>query len=477
MNRLDDVRERERPVAEEAHRQHRLRGAELPPDERAEDDEAADERADDLGRAPSRRRCRARGPRRSRTGRRSRARAPGRSSASSGRATRRAATARAARARGRSGRSARRSSATRCRETTAPPTSGPIATASPLMPPHAPSASPRRSGGTAAERIVSVSGITIAPPRPCTARAASSAPIDGASAAAAEASVKMARPIENSRRRPKRSPSAAPVRSSTAKVSVYALTVHSRPREAGVQVLADHRQRGRHDEVVERDHEERHRGDRERPPHVCFVSHHLPPGEKKSGLLRSCSPRAGAAPTARSARARPSRRGRSSASRCAKKSASVFRLDARDALDVGDEVAEAVPDDRADLGVVAGGVGLHLGPQVDPVGLRGARRRPRRSRAAPPRPACPRRPAGTSRASGGSSGRRRRCRAPSSSRRAGRRRAARCRPGGRSPRSRRRAGPCSANTAIAASRISSRRSSFDFRSVVVTMSGRLVMTH
>ena len=114
-------------------------------------------------------------------------------------------------------------------ETTAPPTSGPIATARPLMPPHAPSARPRRSGGTAAERIVSVSGITIAPPSPCTARAASSAAIDGASAAAAEASVKMPSPIANMRRRPKRSPSAAPVRRSTAKVSVYAFTVHSRP--------------------------------------------------------------------------------------------------------------------------------------------------------------------------------------------------------------------------------------------------------
>ena len=105
-------------------------------------------------------------------------------------------------------------------ETTAPPTSGPIATARPLMPPHAPSASPRRSAGTAAERIVSVSGITIAPPSPWIARAASSAPIDGASAAAAEASVKIVIPIVKSRRRPNRSPSAAPVRSSTAKVSV-----------------------------------------------------------------------------------------------------------------------------------------------------------------------------------------------------------------------------------------------------------------
>ena len=39
-----------------------------------------------------------------------------------------------------------------------------------------------------------------------------------------------------------------------------------KPAQAGVQVLADHRDRGRHDEVVERDHEHRDRGDRQRPP-------------------------------------------------------------------------------------------------------------------------------------------------------------------------------------------------------------------
>ncbi len=50
--------------------------------------------------------------------------------------------------------------------TTAPPTSGPMATASPPMPPQAPSATPRLSAGTAALRMVSVSGVTIAPPRP-----------------------------------------------------------------------------------------------------------------------------------------------------------------------------------------------------------------------------------------------------------------------------------------------------------------------
>jgi hypothetical protein len=65
-----------------------------------------------------------------------------------------------------------------------------------------------------------VSGVTIAPPTPCTARAAISAPIDGASAAAAEPTVKIAIPIRNRRLRPNLSPSAAPIRSSTAKVRV-----------------------------------------------------------------------------------------------------------------------------------------------------------------------------------------------------------------------------------------------------------------
>ena len=37
---------------------------------------------------------------------------------------------------------------------------------------------------------------------------------------------------------------------------------------------------------------------------------------------------------------------------------------AADALGVGDEVAVAVADDGADVGVAAGGVGLHLAPQV-----------------------------------------------------------------------------------------------------------------
>ena len=51
----------------------------------------------------------------------------------------------------------------------------------------------------------------------------------GASADAAEPAVKTAMPTRSIRLRPNRSPSAAPVRSRTAKVSVYAFTVHSSP--------------------------------------------------------------------------------------------------------------------------------------------------------------------------------------------------------------------------------------------------------
>jgi len=88
------------------------------------------------------------------------------------------------------------------------------------MPPQAPRASGRFSGGTDSDRIVSVSGMQIAPPRPWNARAAMSVSADGASAANAEPSVKTVTPTTNSRLRPNRSPSAAPMSRSAAKLSV-----------------------------------------------------------------------------------------------------------------------------------------------------------------------------------------------------------------------------------------------------------------
>ena len=69
--------------------------------------------------------------------------------------------------------------------TTAPPTIGPRATPVPLMPDQMPSAAPRLFAGNASASRVRVSGATIAPPTPCRARAATSAPVVGASAAPA----------------------------------------------------------------------------------------------------------------------------------------------------------------------------------------------------------------------------------------------------------------------------------------------------
>ncbi|GHG38044.1 hypothetical protein GCM10018980_10410 [Streptomyces capoamus] len=110
-----------------------------------------------------------------------------------------------------------------CQETCSvrlPPMSGPEATASPLTAPQMPYTVPRLAAGTAAVSRVSVSGIITAAPTPWTARAAIREPMPGARAAAAEAAVNTASPAMKRRRRPKRSPSAAPNISRTAKVSV-----------------------------------------------------------------------------------------------------------------------------------------------------------------------------------------------------------------------------------------------------------------
>ncbi len=76
---------------------------------------------------------------------------------------------------------------------------------------------PRRPAGNAAVKMVRLSGRTIAPPRPCTVRAAISWPAPGASAQAAEATVNRASPRPKTRRRPNRSPAAAAVMMPAAK--------------------------------------------------------------------------------------------------------------------------------------------------------------------------------------------------------------------------------------------------------------------
>ena len=102
---------------------------------------------------------------------------------------------------------------------TAPPITGPASTARPVTLLKMPSAQARRWGGNAALSSASDSGSTSAAPAPCTARAVISAPASGDSAHAADAAVNSPRPAASRRGRPSRSPSAAPVISSTAKLS------------------------------------------------------------------------------------------------------------------------------------------------------------------------------------------------------------------------------------------------------------------
>ena len=102
--------------------------------------------------------------------------------------------------------------------TTAPPTSGPLATASPVMALKMPMAAPRRSGGKASDSRARPSGIRSADPAPCTARAAMRVSTFGARAQAAEASAKTTRPVAKPFLLPKRSPRPAAGMSSTAKL-------------------------------------------------------------------------------------------------------------------------------------------------------------------------------------------------------------------------------------------------------------------
>jgi hypothetical protein len=101
---------------------------------------------------------------------------------------------------------------------TAPPTSGPMATAKPAIPPQMPTIAPRRSAGKAAVRMVRLSGMITAAPSPCTVRAAIRNSAEGATAQAADEAAKRARPAAKTRRRPSRSPRAAAVMMPPAKV-------------------------------------------------------------------------------------------------------------------------------------------------------------------------------------------------------------------------------------------------------------------
>ena len=138
----------------------------------------------------------------------------------------------------------------------APPTSGPMAMARPAMPPQAPSATARRSGLTAADRMVRLSGVRIAPPTPWMARATMSSVEVEDRAAAAE-------PGGEDRDADDEQPLATePV----AERGAGQQQDRERQRvgvdhpfelgDGGAEVGADDGQGGRDDEVVERRHED-----------------------------------------------------------------------------------------------------------------------------------------------------------------------------------------------------------------------------
>ena len=109
---------------------------------------------------------------------------------------------------------------------TAPPASGPPATAIPAVPAHTPMARPRSRGGNTLVMTARVVGWTAAPPMPMTARQPISSIGLSLNAANTEPSAKMLRPISRTRFRPMRSPITPQEKSSPANTRMYASTAH-----------------------------------------------------------------------------------------------------------------------------------------------------------------------------------------------------------------------------------------------------------
>ncbi len=110
-----------------------------------------------------------------------------------------------------------------CHETCStrnPPTTGPIASATALMPAQVPIALPRSCGGKALVMIDSVAGIMNAAPTPWAARPMTSQAAVWEKAMKRLDAPNTATPTRNQRRRPKMSPVRPPVTSRTANVSV-----------------------------------------------------------------------------------------------------------------------------------------------------------------------------------------------------------------------------------------------------------------
>ena len=264
---------------------------------------------------------------------------------------------------------------------TAPPTSGPLAIATPPTAPQMPSATPRRAAGNASERMRQRQRHH--------ERAAEALYRAGGDERVHRRCERSSRRGDGEERDPQRE-HAAPAEAVAERCARQeehregqGVGVH-RPLELldrRAEVDPDHRERRRHDEVVEDDHEEADRGDRERPERpspgsglvehraapfalvIQVLTHHLLWVEKSSyASSRQPSTRRrahGSSELRRSIAATTF-----SSIPLAKNGAELRRADARHALGPREEVAVAFAHDRANLRVVARGVGLHLRPSA-----------------------------------------------------------------------------------------------------------------
>ena len=109
-----------------------------------------------------------------------------------------------------------------------PPSSTPMLPPAAITNPKKPIAFVRSIGSVKSIMISeSATADTTAPPRPCTARAATSIPCDVESAQRSDAAVKRPIPLTKRRRWPKRSPSRPPSSRKPPNVSRYAFTTHA----------------------------------------------------------------------------------------------------------------------------------------------------------------------------------------------------------------------------------------------------------
>jgi hypothetical protein len=150
-----------------------------------------------------------------------------------------------------------------------PPITGPSAIATPASAPQPPMARPRRSGRTAADSRVRVSGTMIAPPRPCIARKAISAPMFGASAEPTEPSVNTAQADAEQPLAAVAVAEGGPGEQEDGEGERVGGDGPLQPGKARVQRLLDRGQRRGDDEVVELRHEHRGADDDERAQRVA----------------------------------------------------------------------------------------------------------------------------------------------------------------------------------------------------------------